>query len=110
MKTAIFIIVFLLVVFTGVFAMVYGLGHKAQPILGKSWQGYESGKCYQDTPKDPFAIIIIEYIIDIHGEYYQYQFWLSDVHGYGDKMSQNVSALKILNFKEVPCPKHLGIF
>jgi len=70
---------------------------------------YETGKCYLMITDNPFQDQdVIEIITDIQGEYYQYQIFLGTYYGYGHKYYGSLWMLK--NYKEVSCPKFLGIF
>ncbi len=101
-------------IFIVTFTIMFITGYKYDHVAGKSWNGYETGKCYVHTitKENPFSTKteLLKYIIDINGEYYQYQWWLGIGLGYSSKSSDKFLWLTDLNYIETPCPKQFWIF
>ena len=95
------------------FTVTYIAGHQEYPVLNKTWNQYESGKCYYyiSNKDNPFENeLFIRYIIDIKGNYHKYQYWLGHGFGYGSVQSESNDWLLRFNYQETPCPKQYWLF
>jgi hypothetical protein len=98
-----------LIVITAVMVFVYLLG-KPTTITQHVRSGqYATGQCYQLSVPDPFANPeLIKRIINIRGNYHQYEYWLGIDMGYGGSNSEELIYLR--SYREITCPKFWGIF
>lgn len=95
------------------FTVTYITGHPKTPVLNKTWNQYQSGRCYYyiSQKDNPFRDkLFIKYIIDIKGNYHQYQWWLRHGFGYGSVESESNDWLLRFDYQEIPCPKQYWIF